>query len=335
MRYPKPPKSSDRAAVLVDYENLYSYLSRFPADRARPDETIITLLQAVKHHLSRDLSASTVVAQAYADFTQMPRGGQDVQQNLYLQGVEPRFVPASMQRNASEIQLTVDAMQTLYGRDDVVAVVIVSGDSHYLPLLHHCIQVGARAFVVSYQSPERGNSGVGKDLFINAQTLFGRQGTVPEAASLRGSGDQHDVDDTTPQTITHLHISDVHALHALSIIDDYFGHYSEIYLTPCLRKLSEVMEPEEIDPKQLIAEIEGSGAIWLEKRRGSPHDYTVLLIDEEHPDVVGIRSRNHDMEPGHISTASRAALHTAFVRNEANEQYDDGPTLRALDVGRP
>ena len=39
----------------------------------------------------------------------------------------------------------------------------------------------------------------------------------------------------------------------------------------------------------LISELEQAGAVWLEKRRGFPHNYTVLLMNIEHPDVAEIK----------------------------------------------
>ena len=69
----------------------------------------------------------------------------------------------------------------------------------------------------------------------------------------------------------------------------HFGQYDEVYLTPLLRRLSEEM-PRDAEPKELIAELEEAGAVKLERRRGMPYDYTVLLVNDEHPEVQEART---------------------------------------------
>jgi len=86
------------------------------------------------------------------------------------------------------------------------------------------------------------------------------------------------------------------ALAALDIIEEHFGQYDEIYLTPLLRKLSELVGGANYDPKAVISELENAGAVWLEKRKGYPYDYTVLIIDPEHPDVVESQMAIEDAE---------------------------------------
>ena len=82
----------------------------------------------------------------------------------------------------------------------------------------------------------------------------------------------------------------------LEIIDSYFGQYEEIYLTPLLRRLSEIFADSEDEPKTLINDLEKSGAVWLEKRRGFPHNYTILMINENHPDVAEIKDSHSNKD---------------------------------------
>jgi hypothetical protein len=85
-----------------------------------------------------------------------------------------------------------------------------------------------------------------------------------------------------------LPIEDRMARSGLEIIETYFGQYREVYLTPLLRKLTELLE-EEDEPKTVINYLEECGAVWLEKRRGFPHNYTVLIVNEDHPDVIEVK----------------------------------------------
>lgn len=77
------------------------------------------------------------------------------------------------------------------------------------------------------------------------------------------------------------------------MVERYFGQYDEVYLTPLLRKLSEEFGELDYDPKTIISRLEKAGAVWLEKRRGFPYDYTVLILDSLHPDVQSIRQSVH------------------------------------------
>jgi hypothetical protein len=53
--------------------------------------------------------------------------------------------------------------------------------------------------------------------------------------------------------------------------------------------MSETFAPD-IDPKEVINRLEVAGAVHLERRRGFPYDYTVLIVEAAHPDVQRIRN---------------------------------------------
>ncbi|HMB90014.1 MAG TPA: NYN domain-containing protein, partial [Rhodothermales bacterium] len=140
MRFPssendKPRTKDLRAAIFVDYENLFSYLHGRIGSRGRPEEFINELLEELRRYLLEEARTQTAMTAAYADFSEMHGSGQFVQRALYLQGIEPRFVPMTLQRNAAEIQLCVDAVDTLYSRPDINTIIMVTGDRRYLPLV--------------------------------------------------------------------------------------------------------------------------------------------------------------------------------------------------------
>ena len=339
MHFAKSGKAPHRAAVFVDYENLFSHLYGRTGARMKPDALISELLQALKRYLMEQLRTSTVMAAAYADFSEMQGGGQQVQRGLYLHGVEPRFVPASMQRNAAEIQLTVDAVETLYTRNDVTTLAIVSGDRHYLPLVQHCLRNGSRALVLTFKRPETAGSHVDEDLFLNAHTLLSessrRTVAAPQAAHRAAPAERPEQAASRSENVEYRSLTHEGALRALEIIDQHFGHYNEIYLTPCLRKLSEVLDDSEYDPKSLISEIENAGAVWLEKRRGFPYDYTVLLIDAEHPDVVAIREDAYPAERADDYGNAYTAENDGEYDEEEYESYRGGYREQEYDEDGP
>ena len=151
-----PEKSraqEQRAAVFVDYENLFSHLYSRTGPRARPDELIRELLDELRRYLLDETRTQTALITAYADFSDMHGNGQYIQRGLYLHGIEPRFVPASLQRNAAEIQLCVDAVEVLYNRQDIRNIVIVTGDRPYLPLVQQLKRYGCRVIIATFMPP--------------------------------------------------------------------------------------------------------------------------------------------------------------------------------------
>jgi hypothetical protein len=98
------------------------------------------------------------------------------------------------------------------------------------------------------------------------------------------------------------------ALRTIAITEEHFGQYDEVYLTPLLRKLSDILGPEH-DPKSLISELEEAGAVRLEKRNGYPYDYTVLIVHNDHPDVQEVQENYYE--------------HLGYGNGHSDGQYDD------------
>jgi len=291
-----------RAAIFVDYENLFSHLYNRTGPKARPDEIISELLEELRRYLVEEVRTQTSIIAAFADFSEMHGNGQFIQRGLYLHGIEPRFVPASLQRNAAEIQLCVDAVEILHSRSDIRTFVIVTGDRPYLPLVQQFKRHGCRALIVTFMPPPSTEHlpYVEDDVFLNAHNLLNETArrSLASTSMVPRSTPQPSTPYPTgrPQPVDYRRITRAGALHALEIIEEHFGQYEEVYLTPLLRKLSELLDDEQYDPKSLISELEDAGAVWLEKRRGFPYDYTVLIIDTEHPDVAEIQKRVYDGE---------------------------------------
>lgn len=271
-----------RAAVFVDYESLYRWLDDNLHHRHDPAVFITDLLEELRHYLHELNETRTAIVNAYADFAVLCDNSQAVQNDLYLIGAEPRFVPSRLQKNATEIQLCVDACDVLHTRPDVRTVVIVTGDRPYLPLVKQFKRFGYHAFVAAFEAPEPADDHPEADFFLDARNLLSEElkADVPTDAPGHPPARQ--------EPVTHYELDDDLALATLGVIEEYFGQYDEVYLTPLLRKLSEELGPE-ADPKALISELEEANAVWLEKRRGTPYDYTVLIVDDEHPDVQAVR----------------------------------------------
>lgn len=303
MRHHQPSHASTQrpspAALFVDYENLHQCLTRHLHGSRYADEVITELLEGVRRHALDAHHAQAAVTRVYADFSAFEGNGPLIQRALCLQGAEPLFVPCLLQPNAAELQLCVDAVELLHQRPDVDLVVLVTGDRPYLPLLQHARRHGRRVLAVALEPPASAEPHGYRDLFVEATRFLGeatrRDLAVAAAGAAAQNGSSHNGSAAPAPAFAEL--DDPVLLRTLEIVEEHFGQYEEVYLTPLLRKLSELLDERQNDPKRLISELEKAGAARLEKRRGFPYDYTVLIVDRDHPDVQRIQHAFAERDP--------------------------------------
>jgi uncharacterized LabA/DUF88 family protein len=306
-----------RAAVFVDYENLYDVLGRRLENKVQPDEYITELLDELRRFLLEEDRTSTAIAIAFADFSTLDGNGFFIQRSLYLQGAEPRFVPGSLQENAVELQLCADATEILHCRPDVRTFVIVTGDRAYLPLVQQLKRYGRQVLVVAFEAaPTTENIQYAEgNFYLDAHNLLSDSSrnellaNAPETVRRPVSNNGYDAPRVA---VEFTDVEDPVAIRTLEIIEEWFGQYEEVYLTPLLRKLSELLDDREHDPKTIISVLEEHGAVRLEKRRGFPYDYTVLIVDGEHPDVKRVQE-----------SVVRREDEGALVDEDDDSYYDD------------
>ena len=124
-----------RAAIFVDYENIYHTLHDRLDGRNKPDELIGEMIDALQRSLIEERNTRTIVSRAYADFTTLAGGSSRIQRSLYARGVEPLFVPQTSDAETVELQLCVDAMDLLHHRSDISMFVLLTGRRTYIPLI--------------------------------------------------------------------------------------------------------------------------------------------------------------------------------------------------------
>ena len=283
---PAAPAAGAQAALFVDYQSLHHYL-KGRTDGGSTADLAGQLFSALRAHLA-ETGDRIVRGRAYADFGALDDHARHVQRTLYLHGIEPVFVPATAHRNTTDLQLAVDAVTACHASAETGLFVLVSGDRDYVPVVQALVAAGRRVVVVGFRehlSPHllehtRGGR------FVDAASLLPLGALAPET----------DVGAPVSVTVFHAAQDPTHetAYDALDVIERHFGHYDEIYLTPLLRRLSEELgDREGHDPKSLVADLEECGAVRLERRRGMPYDYTVLIVNAEHPAVVEVREEVH------------------------------------------
>ena len=277
-----------RAALFVDYENIYTSLSSSLGGEGRPDELIGEMIDALQRSLLEERQTRTVIARAYADFAALDRDGDRMQRSLYERGVETLLVPRIPDTSTAQLQLCVDSMDLLHHRSDITMLVLLTGRRTYPPLVQVFKRYGQRVLVVGTDDPQYAEEKphLGVESFFPARDLLSAKS---RRAFARNDGEATDLFEIWEQDGQHMPIEDPDQIRALQIIEQYFGQYEEVYLTPLLRKMSDLMDEEECDPKTIISDLEDNAAVRLEKRQGDPHDYTVLIVAESHPDVIRIR----------------------------------------------
>ncbi len=276
-----------RAAIFVDYENIHHTLNLASESRNRADELIAEMIDALQRSLIEERNTRTVVSRAYADFTRLPGGNSRALRTLYARGVEPLFVPSTSDAPTVELQLCVDAMDLLHHRADITTFVLLTGRRTYLPLIQVFKRYGRRVLVVGTEEPRA----MGDEPHLDPQFFFPARDLL-SATSRRGYVDsqrEFDLDGAPRANGEYRTIEDPTLIRALEIIEEHFGQYEEVYLTPLLRKMSDLLDADECDPKAIVSDLEDHRAVRLEKRSGVPHDYTVLILDDRHPDVARVR----------------------------------------------
>ncbi|HET6569759.1 MAG TPA: NYN domain-containing protein [Rhodothermales bacterium] len=289
---------NEKAVLFIDYANLFESVCGRNVQAADAHDVIVDLVNKLRSKAGHNRKPGVVAASAYADFSEFAEHAINVQQLLYLHGIEPRFVSRSLQSTATEVHLAADAIDFLHTRPDIGTFIFLSGSLPYLPLVQAVQRQGRVARLVLLGDGQLDEHLPSlQNVIVDATDLLStsmrrparRRGEDVKSAAVQNGNGQSESEPKPVRTAVHTRLTEPLYLEALQAIDNYFGQYDEIYLTPLLRKLSELFGEDACDPKVLISELEEVGAVYLEKRRGFPYDYTVLLIDGDHPDVQEIQ----------------------------------------------
>ncbi len=111
----------NRIAVFIDFDNM--------ALSMRDEETfrVSLILDRLKE------KGKILLKRAYSDWTRFQKYQRELQEN----GVEMIEMPTRgmQQKNAADIKIVIDALETAFARDYVNIFAIVSGDSDFTPLV--------------------------------------------------------------------------------------------------------------------------------------------------------------------------------------------------------
>lgn len=294
------PTTSGYAALFVDFENIYYYFkNRLPGDMD-PVDASVSILRSLQKKVKEERSERCIIQHSYADFERIP----SAQNPLALMGIEPHHVVGTDQKNAADMKLCIDAMSTLYTRQDVRTFYLMAGDRDYIPLIRHLAEHAREVIVVAFRKQTSGDllKVVGDDSYWDAEKMIESsirvQMVEPEnvvAKPKAVAAAAHKVPVTPPPpheeypTVEFAPIKtidDQYVYNALVILMENFQDKPEVWISPFLHRLRDgLTELEDWERKHLISDLEKAGAVKVEKRRGEPNDYSVLMVNWDHPDV--------------------------------------------------
>ena len=151
-----------RVAVYIDFDNIvisrYDQVhgrSQFQRDKARgfdgadgsPDSGIADKLRQATVDVGAviDFASSfgtLVLTRAYADWSAPVNAGYRGQLVSRAVDLVQLFPAAAYAKNGADIRLAVDAVEDMFRLPDLTHVVIVAGDSDYIPLAQRCRRLG-------------------------------------------------------------------------------------------------------------------------------------------------------------------------------------------------
>ena len=295
--------NKDYAALFIDFENIFHYIRKRTVDSERAHDLVLELIQDLRKKLSVDYDQICIVQYAYADFEQIEVNAQG---QLFLLGVETRNVVGTEHKNAADMRLCIDVMETMYTREEIGTFVLMAGDRDYIPVLQHLRKHAKTVQVVAFKENISGDllTLVGEG-YIDAFSCLGKvsqselevgQERLNQYFELRAEASNEQAvqiaEARASGKIAHVafekakRLNDKDSLIALEVMLHNFGDKPEVWFTPYLNKLRNALQHlAEYERKAIVTTLEMSGAIKVEKRRGEPHDYSVIVVNWDHPDV--------------------------------------------------
>lgn len=159
------------AAVFIDYENVYYSIKNSIPENVATTDFVEGMVRGARLHLQTQQHSEAVIVRAYADFEQIDDYAQGA---LYLMGVETCNVMGQDKKNAADIRLCIDVIETLYTRPQIDTFVIFAGDRDYIPLVQHLRRYGKTVLVAAIDATLSGDlaESVGKKNIIPADSLL-------------------------------------------------------------------------------------------------------------------------------------------------------------------
>jgi uncharacterized LabA/DUF88 family protein len=299
------------AALFIDFENIFHYVRKRTIDSERTQDIVLELIQELRKKLLAEYGMSCIIQNAYADFEQIEVNAQS---QLFLLGVETKNVVGTEHKNAADMRLSIDVLDTMYTRDEIDTFVLMAGDRDYIPVLLHLRKFAKLVQVAAFKEATSGDllTMVG-DGYIDAFSCLSKisqselevgkeriQDQMQQRAQASNVQAEQIAEARAIGKIANVQfdkvkrLEDKNAFIALEVMLHNFGDKPEVWFTPYLNKLRNALQHlAEYERKALVTTLEMSGVIKVEKRRGEPHDYSVIVMNWSHPDVIENNPNNY------------------------------------------
>lgn len=258
----------------------------------------IALLRVLKTKLKEENQSRLIVQHAYADFERIPDGALN---SLFLIGIEPHHVVGTEQKNAADMKLCIDVMSTLYTRSDIKTFYLMAGDRDYIPVLRELEEHARTVNVVAFRRQTSGDllKIIGEENYLDATELIESAirvqmveptshtpSTVPNRSNQKPTHALILPDYPSVDFKDEVKVQDQYMYAAINVLMKHFEGKQEVWVSPFLRRLrDELPELEDWERKELITDLVEVGAIKVEKRRGEPNDYSVIIVNWNHTDI--------------------------------------------------
>lgn len=158
----------ESAGIFIDYENIHYYLS---SEFDNPPEIAgycFEIIRSLKNTYETNSGLSANIMNAYADFERIGSGALS---NLYLMGILTKNVLGTEHKNAADMQMCIDILETMYNRKDVNHYMIVAGDRDYIPVIQHLKRQGKKIKVAAFRKSISGDllEIIGENAFIELE----------------------------------------------------------------------------------------------------------------------------------------------------------------------
>jgi hypothetical protein len=186
--------SAARVAVYLDFDNIvisrYDQVngrSSFQRDKAKGLESARLARARVDVGAILDFASSfgtVVLNRAYADWSAAVNA--EYREQLVGRAVDlvQLFPAAAYGKNGADVRLAVDAVEDMFRLPDLTHVVIVAGDSDYIPLAQRCKRLGRYVVGIGVAGSSSRSLAAACDDFVIYDTLPGIPVFEPAAADV-------------------------------------------------------------------------------------------------------------------------------------------------------
>ena len=142
----------NNVCIFVDFDNLYYTMRNYAVD-------VTNNQYDVCHFLNECYGKDKIRGfRAYADFEQVNVSLRKLQENrVQIRNVYGNNKDDKYRKNASDIELSIDAIEMTYRNNDIDTYVIVTSDSDMIPIMSRLKYKGEKSSFILHQSKYSSN----------------------------------------------------------------------------------------------------------------------------------------------------------------------------------